>query len=383
MLKYAVSMIDIIEVEHHGDRAGRGFVDFPFTLYANSPCWVPPFKRDMHRILARNHPLFEHAKGVFFTAFAGDKPAGRVAVIDKDPDGEAEDPRAANFCFFDSIDSEETAAALFEAAEAWARKRQISVMTGPGFSRGIYGRGVLVEGFEYCASMMLSGYNYRYYEKLIESAGYSTELDYLSAVIDVQTFLMPERISRIAEATEKRGRFEILKVSSKSELRRILSPLGEMYNETLGQPGEADRLAGGEAEAIKKDLLTITDHRLIKILTYDAKVVGFLFTFRDLSDALQRGKGKITPVRIFRLRRESRRSKDLVVNGIGILPEYQRLGGNALLYKELERTVRENVKNARVCELVRIPETAWLLLSDLQSLGARIHKKHRVYEKRL
>ena len=376
-------MIDIIEVEHSTDRAGREFTDFPFTLYANSPCWVPPFKRDMHRILAREHPLFEHAEGAFFTAFAGGKPSGRVAVIDVDPDGEAEDPRVANFCFFDSVDSEEIAAALFEAAEEWARKRYMSVMTGPGLSSGIYGRGVLVEGFEYCAAMMMSGYNYRYYGGLIESAGYSKELDYLSAVIDVQTFQMPERISRIAEVTEGRGHFEILQISSKRELRRILSPLGEMYSQTLAQPGEANRLAGGEVEAIKRDLLTVTEPGLIKILTYDAKVVGFLCTFRDLSDALQRGKGKITPIRIYQLRRESRRSKDLVVNGIGILPEYQRLGGNSLLYKELERTVRENVKNARVCELVRIPETAWLLLSDLQSLGARIHKKHRVYVKQL
>ena len=118
-------------------------------------------------------------------------------------------------------------------------------------------------------------------------------------------------------------------------------------------------------------------------MSFEPKIVGFLFTFRDVSAALQRGNGKLGPGSVIRLMRESKKTRDLIVNGIGILPEYQRLGGNALLYKELERTVRETVRNVRSAELVQIAETTWLMLSDLESLGARVHKRHRLYEKRL
>ncbi len=57
--------------------------------------------------------------------------------------------------------------------------------------------------------------------------------------------------------------------------------------------------------------------------------------------------------------------------------------GNALLYKELERTVKENVSGAGHCDLVQIAETTWLMMKDLENLGANIHKRHRLYEKML
>ncbi len=376
-------MIEVIEVKHPGDRAGREFINFPFVLYANSPCWVPPFRRGVHRIIAKRHPFFEHAEGAFFTAFHGDDATGRIAVMENTLANQPPEERTAQFCFFDCIENEEVAATLFEAAEGWARKRGIKLITGPRFSSGTNGVGVLVDGFEYRAAMTMSAYNYSYYRKLIENAGYVKRRDYFSALIDAQSFMMPERITRIAEITERRGRFEVLKFSSKREIEKISGAIGEMHNRTLGLANEVNHLTDREVEAIKKDLLTVADPALIKILSYDAKIVGFLFAFHDVSEELQQGKGKLNPLSIIRIMREAKRTKDLIVNGIGILQEYQRLGGNALLYKELERTVRENVKGARSAELVQIAENTWLMLSDLENLGARVHKTHRVYQKKL
>jgi phosphoribosylformylglycinamidine cyclo-ligase len=43
------------------------------------------------------------------------------------------------------------------------------------------------------------------------------------------------------------------------------------------------------------NILTIADHRLIKIITHDDEVVGFLFAFHDVSAALQRARGSLNP----------------------------------------------------------------------------------------
>ncbi len=376
-------MIEIKEVLRPTDNAGRGFINFPFILYAHSPCWVPPFRQGMRRIVSKRHPFFEHAEGAFFTAFDGGTVVGRIAIVENQLEDDEKDSRSGTFCFFDSVDSGPVAAALFDAAESWAKKRKIGLITGPRFSSGSYGVGVLVDGFEHRAAMTMSSYNYRYYGDLIEARGYEKRCDYLSAVIDTQSFGMPEKISRIADLTVKRGHFEVLKFSSKRELARISNAIGEMHNRTLGQFNGVNRLTDREVSEVKKDLLTVADPALIKILSYDGRIVGFLFTFHDLSAALQCNKGKITPLGIIRLVRESKKTKDLLVNGIGIIPEYQRRGGNALLYKELERTVRENVKGSQSCELVQIAETTWLMMRDLESLGAQVHKRHRLYEKRL
>jgi len=153
-------MIDIQEARRPGDKAGRGFINFPYALYAHSLCWVPPFRRSMRRIVSQRHPFFAHAEGAFLTAFDGGKAVGRIAILENKLENGETDCRSANFCFFDCIESGEVSSALFRAAEEWARNRNIGLILGPKFSSGSYGLGALVEGFEYRAAMTMSTYNY-------------------------------------------------------------------------------------------------------------------------------------------------------------------------------------------------------------------------------
>ncbi|MCX7037648.1 MAG: hypothetical protein NT005_00640, partial [Spirochaetes bacterium] len=64
---------------------------------------------------------------------------------------------------------------------------------------------------------------------------------------------------------------------------------------------------------------------------------------------------------------------------MGILSQYQRLGGNALLYSELEKTVAD--RTFRSAELVQVSERTELMLRDVKTLGARVYKVHRLYER--
>jgi hypothetical protein len=80
-------------------------------------------------------------------------------------------------------------------------------------------------------------------------------------------------------------------------------------------------------------------------------VVGFLLGFPDVSAALQRAKGRLLPFGIIDLLLEMRRTDWVSVNGAGILPEFQGRGGNALLYSEMEKTIRETrafISNMRI-----------------------------------
>jgi excinuclease UvrABC helicase subunit UvrB len=65
------------------------------------------------------------------------------------------------------------------------------------------------------------------------------------------------------------------------------------------------------------------------------------------------------------------------VNGAGILPAYQRLGGNALLYSELEKTI--SGKGYTHADLTQVAESTGLMLSDIKTLGGEIYKIHRVF----
>ena len=87
------------------------------------------------------------------------------------------------------------------------------------------------------------------------------------------------------------------------------------------------------------------------------------------------------PFGIFDLMLEMRRTKWIAVNGAGILPEFQGRGGNALLYSEMEKTVRND--RFEHGDLTQVAETAVQMRSDLINLGGKPYKNHRVYTRNL
>jgi hypothetical protein len=126
------------------------------------------------------------------------------------------------------------------------------------------------------------------------------------------------------------------------------------------------------------NIMVIADHRLFKIILHGDEIVGYLLAFPDVSAGLQRARGKLFPGLLYLLY-SLKTTKWVALNGIGILPEYKGHGGNALVYSEIEKTVREFGFTDADC--VDIAETAREMRSDLESIGAKIYKTHRVYHK--
>ncbi len=128
-------------------------------------------------------------------------------------------------------------------------------------------------------------------------------------------------------------------------------------------------------------LLTVADPKLIKIVLYEEKVVGFLLGFPDLSAALQRAKGRLTPWSIIDLIINSKRTNWVSLNGAGMLPEYQGFGGNALMYAEMDKTIHGY--NFEHYELTQVAESAVQMRKDLITMGGKAYKNHRVYFKHI
>ncbi len=112
-----------------------------------------------------------------------------------------------------------------------------------------------------------------------------------------------------------------------------------------------------------------------------AEVVGFLFGFPDVSAALQHTGGRLFPFGIVDLLREFKRTKWIALNGAGILSEFQGRGGNALLYSEMEKTIREH--GFEHADLTQVAESAVQMRRDLINVGGRPYKNHRVYRRSL
>ena len=372
------SRLELVRVGSAGGRDGADFVSLPYHLHGTVPQWVPYPVREIRHALSRRHPFFRHSDAAFFLARRGRAPAGRIAVMDNRRYNEYRGHRHAFFYYFDSLDDPQVAALLLDAAREWARGRGLTELRGPqGFS-ALSGGGILIDGFQHASAMTQMCWHPPYYRRLVEQAGLSRLKDFYSARLDAARYVLPDRVRVAAERILARGRFRIHRL--RRQIPQVAEGIGRLYNAAWVEHGDVVPLGRQEVISLSRDLRAVTDPAFIQIVLYDEELVGFLLAFPDLSRAIRRHRGRFGPVALLDLALEKRRTRRLIVNGIGIAPEQRRLGGNALLYYALERAVRESGRDIREVELPQIAETTRLMLSDAATLGAEVHKTHRVYQ---
>ena len=362
------------------DRADvRRFVDFPFELYDRCSEWVPPLASGVRKTLDRSrHPFYRHSQAEFFVAEDGaGQTLGRIAVLANRHYNDYHDRKTAFFCYFDAVDDVHVARRLVEAAETWARERGLDSLVGPkGFLRSD-GMGVLTEGFEHRAAPGIP-YNYAYYPELLETLGFEKEIDYLSGYLDGD-YDLPERFYRIAERVKERRDFWVKSFKSKHELRRWAPHIQRVNNEAFTEVWGYYPLDDGETRMISQQLLTIADPQLLKLVMKGDEVAGFAFVYPDISVALQDTKGRLWPFGWIRLLREFKRTRRLSANGVGLLPKYQGLGANAVLYSELMKMLKS--RDFDLCDVAQVAENNQKSLGDMMAGGVKWYKRHRIYRR--
>jgi GNAT superfamily N-acetyltransferase len=375
-------MLTIQKINTRSKAEVQRFVHFPFRLYEDHPQWVPPLLGDIRLMMNREkHPFYEHSDADFFVAVRDGRDVARITALENRRYNEFHGKRQVQFYLFDCEDDQEAVTALFHHVFEWARERGLDQIIGPkGFS-ALDGYGLLIEGFEHRQMMNMMSYNYPYYPRLVEAIGFQKEVDFVTCYLDATKFRLPERVHRISERIQRRGTLTVQRFKSKRELKAWAPRIGQMYNETFAENWEYHPLTEREIAFILDNLTLVAQPRLIKIITHKEQVVGFLFAFPDVSAAMQRAKGRLFPLGIVHLLREMRSTRWLAVNGAGILPEFQGRGGNALLYSEMEKTVRES--DFEHAGLAQIAETAVQMRRDLENVGAQPTKNHRVYKRDL
>lgn len=357
----------------------RRFVRLMHRIYADCPFWVPPLDVDAYNQLDRKkHPFHEHSDVDFFIAVRDGRDVGRIAVIENKPFNTYHHQRTANFYLFECENDLEAATALFNTAFDWARARGLDTVVGPKGMGPLDGYGILVLGHEHRQTMTMLNYNHAYYQSLVEAQGFVKDVDFVSCYLPADKFQMPDRVKRIAERVMERGHLDIKKFASKRELVSWAGRIGKAYNDAFVKNWEYYPLSPREIDFVVDNILTIADHRLIKIITHGEDVVGFLFAFHDVSAAMQRAKGKLLPFGLLDILLDIRRTGTVSVNGMGILPEYQGHGGNALLYYAMGNTLLDFKQFTHV-EMTQVAESAVQMRSDLKNLNGEEYKNHRVY----
>ena len=376
-------MLTIEQVDLSNKKQVKRFIQLPHRLYKDCPQWVPPLNVDAYAQLnPKKHPFYEHSDVEFFLAVRDGRDVGRIAAIENRPFNQYHGVREADFYFFDCENDPEAATALFETVFGWARKRGLNRVIGPKGMGPLDGYGLLTFGFEHRQTMTMLTYNYPYYVDLVESLGFQKEVDFVSCYVPANSFKIPERVERIALRVMERSHLQVKRFANKRELLQWVDRIGTAYNKSFVNNWEYYPFTKREIDFVVENIITVADHRLIKVITHGEEVVGFLFAFPDVSAALQRARGSLNPLSLADLLLTMRRTNAVSVNGMGILPEFQGHGGNALLYYEMGKTLLEFGQFAHV-EMTQVAETTRQMRADLKNLNGVEYKNNRVYFKDL
>ena len=362
----------------------KKFVYFNIDLYKGCEQYVPPLIYDEFATLNKEkNPAFEHCEAEYFLAYKNEEIVGRIAAIINHKANEIWNQKHARFSFVDFTDDVEVATKLFGTAESWARHKGMTHIHGPLGFTDLDHEGLLIEGFDRI-STMLTSYSYPYYKTHIESMGYIKDQDWNEYLIPIPKEV-PERFSRVGQIVQKRFGLIVKKFSNKKEAlqhaRGVFNLLNKAYKDLYGyvelSEKQIDYYINMYIPLLRLEFFTVI------LRQEDHKLVGFGIGLPSLAVALQKAKGKFLPAGWYHLYRalKSNDNKVLDLLLIGVDPEYQGKGVNALIFNEFIHSA--NKLGFEVAE--SNPELA--LNNRVQSmwdgLGAEQHKKRRAYIKEL
>ena len=173
-----MALLEIRSVTHRRDR--ERFIALPYALYEGDRCWTPPLRRDTRELLdERRNPFFEHASLAAFLALRDGRVLGRIAAIESRRHEETHQDGAGFFGFFECEKDQDAATALVEAAAAWCRSHDKSLIRGPVSPSMNDEAGLLVDGFDTPAVLMMP-HNPPFYGPLLEGTGLRKAMDLLA-----------------------------------------------------------------------------------------------------------------------------------------------------------------------------------------------------------
>ncbi len=368
-------MVDIKEVTTKRDL--RTFIEFPLSLYAGDPFYVPQLTRDMIVHFSEKDPFIKHAGVKFFLATKDGRIAGRIASIIDPQHIKIHQEKAGFFGFLECIDDREVAGALLDRVKNELKSQGMEIMRGPMNFSTNEECGFLVEGFDK-PPMLMTPYSKPYYHDLMDGLGLVKSKDLLAFLYDFKDSL-PEKVLRVAALAEKKG--ITVRPINKKDFTADMMVFKDIYNSAWSENWGFIPIADDELIYSAGRLKPLVVPDLTLIAEKDGKPIGFLGLIPDFNFVLKQMGGRLNPVTITKALYYSRKITSLRLLLYGIKPEYRNRGVDALLFKEGFKGILKG--NYKKIEFSWILENNILVIRIAEMFGAPEYKRFRIYEKML
>ena len=371
--------VEVTPVEGRKDR--KEFMELIWRLYKSDRHWIPPIRMNQEELVGfRKHPFYEKNTCQAFLARRDGQVVGRIVGIINHAHNKRYEEKRGFFGFFEAIDDQQVANALFEAAGKYLKSQGMTDVRGPCNPSLNYETGTLVDGFDSSPTFMMT-YNPPYHDRLIRGFGFEKTQDMYAYNGNVEMLnTIDPKINRTVEMVQERFNLQVRQVSRKNFGKEILLFL-KIYNESLQGTWGFVPLSDGEVKALGMSMKLLINPAATSVIEVDGEPVGVGLGLPDYNPIIKKIDGKLFPFGWIRILLDRKKITKLRIISANVTPEWQRWGlGLVLLNRMLPDVLAIGITDA---EFSWVLETNHLSRGSLERAGLVPSKTYRLYDRTL
>jgi GNAT superfamily N-acetyltransferase len=333
-------------------------------------------------LLSRSkNPFFEHAEAEYFLAERGHEVVGRIAAIANRLHNETHHDRVGFFGFFESVNDQAVADALFAAAAGWLRARGFDTMRGPASFSVNDECGMLVEGYEFPPTLMMP-HNPQYYVTLAEQGGFARAKDLYCYQGNEPAGAVGDRLERGMELIRQRHGIT-LRALRMDDFEAEVGRVKALYNAAWERNWGFVPMTEREIDHLAEQFKPVVAPDLVPFAEKEGRLVGFAIALHDLNVAFRGNRsGAFIPglIRTLFLLKTGRIHRCRILL-LGVVPEFRGKGLDAMLYHWIWKH--------GIARGITWGEAGWILEDNaamragMEKIGFSHYKTYRLYDRKL
>ncbi|WP_291492223.1 hypothetical protein, partial [Desulfurella sp.] len=327
-------------IEANSTNSLKEFIDFPFLLYQKDKFWVPPLRFEEKKLFVPKNPFYKNAKIKLFLYKKDGKTLGRIAAIVNKWHNDYHKDKVGFFGFFECINDNEVAGALFDAASDYLKQNGLKSIRGPANPSLNHTCAVLYEGY-FQEPVYMMPYNPKYYIELLENYGFKKAKDLYAFYLSVANKPDQKYIELSKKIAKKYN--VTLRNLSKKHFERDLEILWDIYSKAWANNWGFVPPTKEEFFYLSNDMKNLVSSELVIIAEKDGVPCAYSAIIPDFNYVLKKAKGSITPLNLVSIISVLPKIDNYRLITLGIIPEYRKLGIDLLLYlKSFEVVEKRN-----------------------------------------
>jgi len=356
-------------------RSRKEFLKAAKIIYKNDPVWICPLDENVEAVFdPKKNNFFQHGTCTRWIVKndAGEL-IGRIAAFINEKKAYQNEQPTGGLGFFESVNDETVAFALFDTAQNWLKAQGMKAMDGPiNFGENDSFWGLLIEGFT--APYYGMNYHHPYYKAFFERYGFYVLYEQITNQLDVYK-PFPDRFTQIANWVAKKPGYEF-KSFDANKIKMFAADFLEIYNDAWRDFNSFTPIDPKTILETFEKMKAIMDPNLIWFVYINKEPAAFIVILPDANQMIKGLNGKLDLIGklkfLYRRYRGVDRMRAVVM---GTKQKFQKHGLESAIFIKLKEYVYP-LNQYKELELSWVGDFNDKMLALHEAMNVRFGKKH-------